>query len=172
MRRPHIVLNALVKPYSKATEEFIGRPRGRARSTQTNGTTQRSAATSPSANGCSGRLLAKAPCLRTHRSQGSFRLGTVIRPVNENEDYDVDAVCELSADRTQLHAGTAQEGARGSNLRRTPKSRGMKQPSERKKRRCWRLDYSRRRAIPYGRAARRFQTHTATEEAIFETCSA
>ena len=27
--------------------------------------------------------------------QGSFRLGTPIRPVNENEHYDIDLVCEL-----------------------------------------------------------------------------
>lgn len=28
-------------------------------------------------------------------SQGSFRLGTVIRPHKDEEEYDVDSVCEL-----------------------------------------------------------------------------
>lgn len=32
--------------------------------------------------------------------QGSFRLGTPIRPVNENEHYDIDLVCELAASKT------------------------------------------------------------------------
>lgn len=27
--------------------------------------------------------------------QGSFRLGTTIRPSNENEEYDIDSVCEF-----------------------------------------------------------------------------
>ena len=27
--------------------------------------------------------------------QGSFRLGTAIRPLNDEEEYDVDSVCEL-----------------------------------------------------------------------------
>lgn len=27
--------------------------------------------------------------------QGSFRLGTAIRPINDSEEYDVDSVCEL-----------------------------------------------------------------------------
>jgi hypothetical protein len=44
-------------------------------------------------------LLRPASTLRAYNPQvyvqGSFRLGTVIRPISEEEDYDVDAVCEL-----------------------------------------------------------------------------
>lgn len=32
--------------------------------------------------------------------QGSFRLGTAIRPVSDSENYDVDLVCELSLPKT------------------------------------------------------------------------
>ena len=34
--------------------------------------------------------------------QGSFRLGTAIKPVSDAEDYDVDLVCELSASKARL----------------------------------------------------------------------
>ena len=35
--------------------------------------------------------------------QGSFGRGTVIKPLNEDEEYDVDAVCELKyLSKTQL----------------------------------------------------------------------
>ena len=64
----------------------------------------------------------------------------MIRPVNENEDYDVDAVCELSADRTRCTQEQLKK-ALGVELEAYAKSRGMNsRPKE--KRRCWRLDYA------------------------------
>lgn len=72
--------------------------------------------------------------------QGSFRLGTVIRPVNDSEDYDVDAVCELSADRTKYTQKRLKE-VLGAELDAYAKAKGMNnRPVER--RRCWRLDYA------------------------------
>ena len=38
--------------------------------------------------------------------QGSFRLGTAIRPISDSEDYDVDLVCELSLPKTQFCSAT------------------------------------------------------------------
>jgi Cyclic GMP-AMP synthase DncV-like, nucleotidyltransferase domain len=35
-------------------------------------------------------------------AQGSFRLGTVIRPLNGEEDYDLDVACELSYSKRHL----------------------------------------------------------------------
>ena len=37
--------------------------------------------------------------------QGSFALGTVVRPINDSDDYDIDLVCEFE----QSYALTAQE---------------------------------------------------------------
>ncbi len=35
--------------------------------------------------------------------QGSFLLGTVIRPVGDSDKYDVDLVCTLNATRVRTH---------------------------------------------------------------------
>lgn len=34
--------------------------------------------------------------------QGSFRLGTVIKPVTDKDDYDIDLVCELQLDKDRV----------------------------------------------------------------------
>ncbi len=48
--------------------------------------------------------------------QGSFGLGTVIKPLNLNEEYDIDAVCELKelskTDLSQERLKMLQESAR------------------------------------------------------------
>ena len=38
-----------------------------------------------------------APYKPLIRPQGSFLLGTMVRPINENDDLDIDLVCELTA---------------------------------------------------------------------------
>ncbi|MGD9733470.1 MAG: nucleotidyltransferase [Desulfamplus sp.] len=73
--------------------------------------------------------------------QGSFRLGTVIRPINENEEYDLDLACKLqdgiSKDR---HTQETLKKLIGIELGAYRKARGIK--SELKpKHRCWRLEY-------------------------------
>lgn len=71
--------------------------------------------------------------------QGSFRLGTAIRPINENDDYDVDLVCELDVD---LHTMTQAELKQLFVYEMTAyaKAQGMEPPSE--GRRCVTLNYA------------------------------
>ena len=33
--------------------------------------------------------------------QGSFRLGTVVRPISEDDEYDIDLVCKLEIEKEQ-----------------------------------------------------------------------
>lgn len=73
--------------------------------------------------------------------QGSFRLGTAIKPLNDKEEYDVDVVCELKgltkSDLTQAdlkwHVRAEIE-----NYRR---SKNMAKPL-REGKRCWTLEYA------------------------------
>lgn len=71
--------------------------------------------------------------------QGSFRLGTPIRPVNDAEHYDIDLVCELSLGKHEV----SQEDLKamlGVEMQLYAKRYGMAAPSE--GRRCWTLDYA------------------------------
>lgn len=70
--------------------------------------------------------------------QGSFRLGTAIRPSTTDGQYDIDLVCELDLSK----ASTTQaklKAALGEELKAYSRSKGMQQPSE--GRRCWTQDY-------------------------------
>lgn len=71
--------------------------------------------------------------------QGSFRLGTVIKPQSEAEDYDVDLVCEVDFSKLSM---TQEElkALLGKELQLYAESRGMQKPEE--GRRCWTLNYS------------------------------
>lgn len=71
--------------------------------------------------------------------QGSFRLGTPIRPVNDDEHYDIDLVCELQASKSDI---TQQQlkALLGKEMELYAERYGMKKPSE--GRRCWTLDYA------------------------------
>jgi hypothetical protein len=75
------------------------------------------------------------------RPQGSFRYGTVIRPLDPGTDYDLDNVCLLAAisviDVTQEQLKTAygvelRLYAQAQNMARTPEEHN----------RCWRLRYA------------------------------
>jgi hypothetical protein len=71
--------------------------------------------------------------------QGSFRLGTPIRPVNEDEHYDIDLVCELRLQKS----GVTQRQVKamlGHEMALYAKAHNMKEPGE--SRRCWTLDYA------------------------------
>lgn len=73
--------------------------------------------------------------------QGSFGLGTVIKPLHAEEEYDIDAVCELKAlSKSQLSQQTlkAMVGAEMEDYRR---SQAMAKPL-REGRRCWTLNYA------------------------------
>jgi len=73
--------------------------------------------------------------------QGSFRLGTAIRPLDESEEYDLDLACKLregiSKDR---HTQETLKKLIGIELEAYRKARGIKSELE-PKHRCWRLEY-------------------------------
>lgn len=73
--------------------------------------------------------------------QGSFRLGTVMRPLNADAEYDLDLACEL---RNGISKGThSQEqlkGIVGSEVESYRNHRGIEEQKE-EKHRCWRLLY-------------------------------
>jgi len=71
--------------------------------------------------------------------QGSFRLGTVIIPVTEDEHYDVDMVCELKLSKGE----TTQECVKhnvGKEIQGYADAHGMAPPDNGK--RCWTLEYA------------------------------
>lgn len=73
--------------------------------------------------------------------QGSFRLGTAIRPLDEKEEYDLDLACKLrdgiSKDReTQADL----KKLIGDELEAYRKARGIKKELD-EKHRCWRIEY-------------------------------
>lgn len=73
--------------------------------------------------------------------QGSFALGTVIKPLNIDEEYDIDAVCELaSLAKSQVTQAQLKEMVRA-ELELYRQSRSMIKPLE-EGRRCWTLRYA------------------------------
>jgi hypothetical protein len=71
--------------------------------------------------------------------QGSFRLGTVIRPISNAEDYDVDLVCELSLSKSKYTQHDLKTRL-GYEITAYAKSHSLKDPTE--GRRCWTLQYA------------------------------
>lgn len=73
--------------------------------------------------------------------QGSFRLGTAIRPLSDEEEYDVDSVCMLcnlgTTDLTQAQLKSLV----GDEVKAYRKAQSMVKPV-REGRRCWVLDYA------------------------------
>ncbi|MCU1305051.1 MAG: hypothetical protein JWQ87_5335 [Candidatus Sulfotelmatobacter sp.] len=68
--------------------------------------------------------------------QGSFRLGTVVRPMKDDGEFDIDLVCRISREKDQ----TTQDGLKqlvGDRL----KSRGDLNKALKESRRCWRLNF-------------------------------
>lgn len=69
-------------------------------------------------------------------SQGSFALGTVVKPIEDSEDYDLDLVCEF-AQQYGLSARTLKCEAVKPLLERYKKTKGDLE----NKRRCWHVEY-------------------------------
>ena len=61
--------------------------------------------------------------------QGSFRLGTAIRPISDSEDYDVDLVCELSLSKTEL-TQVRLKALLGGELKAYAEAHQMDEPEE------------------------------------------
>jgi len=75
------------------------------------------------------------------RPQGSFRFGTVIRPLDEDEEYDLDNVCVL---KNLLKSNLTQRQLKelyGEEINAYARGNGMLKPVEECKR-CWRLHYA------------------------------
>jgi hypothetical protein len=73
--------------------------------------------------------------------QGSFRLGTAIRPLDESEEYDLDLACKLREGVSKdSHTQEALKKLIGIELEVYRKARGIKIELE-PKHRCWRLEY-------------------------------
>ena len=73
--------------------------------------------------------------------QGSFRLGTAIRPLDEKEAFDLDLVCKLrDGINKSSHTQEALKKLVGHELELYRIKRGIKAQKE-EKHRCWRLEY-------------------------------
>ena len=68
--------------------------------------------------------------------QGSFRLGTVVRPLTDADDYDIDLVCRLEIKKEQTTQKRLKELV-GDRLKLREDLAKILGPS----RRCWTLDY-------------------------------
>lgn len=74
-------------------------------------------------------------------SQGSFRLGTAIKP-EENEHYDLDISCSLRSGLSkQIVTQQQLKALVGRDLEAYRTARGIKEELD-EKNRCWRLDYA------------------------------
>lgn len=73
-------------------------------------------------------------------TQGSFRLGTVIRPASDGEEYDLDLACELSIEKGQITQKQLKELI-GHEVKGYAKANNMESEPV-NGRRCWTLDYS------------------------------
>lgn len=72
--------------------------------------------------------------------QGSFRLGTAVKPVVDTDEYDIDSVCELQLKKTQVSQKQLKELV-GSEVKAYAKANSMNHPAKEGKR-CWTLNYA------------------------------
>lgn len=73
--------------------------------------------------------------------QGSFALGTAIKPLSAEEDYDVDSVCELRSLSTANQSQKELKQLLEKEVRSYHRAQAMAKPV-REGRRCWVLDYA------------------------------
>lgn len=71
--------------------------------------------------------------------QGSFLLGTVIKPLNDGEEYDVDLVCRLEARRSEITQKELKKKV-GVEIDGYAAANSMSEPYD--GRRCWTLNYA------------------------------
>jgi hypothetical protein len=86
-------------------------------------------------------LLCYAPDIYV---QGSFRLGTVVRPIKKEDEYDIDLVCHLSINKDQTTQKDLKEMV-GSRLKKRVDLARILKPS----RRCWTLEYPTENQMPH-----------------------
>jgi hypothetical protein len=71
--------------------------------------------------------------------QGSFRLGTAIRPASDEEDYDIDMVCRVNYEKSALTQAELKRRV-GVEVKAYARRYGMSKPED--GRRCWTLVYA------------------------------
>lgn len=71
--------------------------------------------------------------------QGSFRLGTPIRPITHRDEFDIDLVCQLAIEKERTTQAELKELV-GNRLKADPLSYGRLQ----ERRRCWTLFYKKK----------------------------
>lgn len=71
--------------------------------------------------------------------QGSFRLGTAIKPASDEEDYDIDMVCRLDYEKSSISQAEFKRRV-GVEIKAYAKRHGMSKPDD--CRRCWTLVYA------------------------------
>ena len=75
-------------------------------------------------------------------AQGSFRLGTVIRPIGDEEAYDLDLSCELRRGISRVtHTQEQVKTFVGDDVKSYRRARHIDK-SVQEKHRCWRLEYA------------------------------
>lgn len=74
-------------------------------------------------------------------AQGSFMLGTVIKPVGDRDAYDVDLVCRLAAATTGMMSQAELKAAVGVEIRAYVRAHNMS-AAPMDGRRCWTIDYA------------------------------
>jgi len=72
--------------------------------------------------------------------QGSFELGTVIKPISDEDQYDVDLVCEVQLSKSEITQKQLKEHI-GDEVIAYAKAQNMTNPPEPGKR-CWTLEYA------------------------------
>lgn len=72
--------------------------------------------------------------------QGSFLLGTTIKPISETEEYDIDLVCEVKLTKDRVRQKRLKEAV-GHEIRGYTQAKNMNSRPE-EKRRCWTLSYA------------------------------
>jgi len=73
-------------------------------------------------------------------AQGSFRLGTIVKPITNELKYDIDLVCELNITKDKVSQHQLKEMV-GEEIKSYVKANNMKSAPE-NKRRCWTLNYA------------------------------
>ena len=73
--------------------------------------------------------------------QGSFALGTAIKPINDRDDYDIDLVCEVYGFNRDKITQEDFKSMIGVEVKRYHQSYNFKEPIE-EGRRCWTLNYA------------------------------
>jgi hypothetical protein len=83
------------------------------------------------------KLLAYTPKVY---SQGSFRLGTVVKPITDQDDYDIDLVCQVDMRKTNISQADLKQLV-GDELKTYSRANNMNAEPEEGKR-CWTMEYA------------------------------